>query len=646
MIKGDFSPLRKCETRGVVWSPLGKRGLSDPPSKGMSSPLIVFVCGTYSDLGEERGDVLDAIQRLQLQHVSMEFFGARPERPIETCLAEVRRSDVLVVIVGHRYGTLVPECGISYSEAEYEEGYRLKKPCLVYIRNEDQTPTEPLEPDPERDRLLKRWKATLKGRHTPAFFRQSSKLAVQVAVDLSRCVRELEEAARTRKPAPEATPAQPRIRVRSCQRFGDEARQLLHGLTIDGQGNIIIVGDFWGSMEFGKSKLTSAGDRDIFVTKFDREGNHIWSQRYGDRLEQVGVGVDTDTTGAVFLVSAFNGTLEFGGDPLVSSGRYNVALARLDQDGRHVWSSCFGDNRYHVPECIAVAPTGRIVIAGRFAGSIDFGGGRIESQSEQTDIFLAAFSSDGENLWAKRFGGPYEQQTRSLAIDANGNIVLTGVFKGAIDFDGQALSEAQPKDYCGFLSKLDERGSTLWCKRFGEPSAEQGSVVVFDRSNGDVVVAGFIRNKLPPEVSGKMGAVCLFARYDAAGVLRWSKAFGTHVFPDSLAVAPDGRILLTGHFENAVDFGLGPLESAGGYDLFAAMFTSDGSALWSRRFGDPRQQFLIKGAHGHNQSIVLAGSFHGSIDFGAGALVAAGYDGTKEGTEDVFLAILEDSSRS
>jgi len=612
----------------------------------MSSPLIVFVCGTYSDLGEERGYVLDAIQRMQLQYASMELFGARPERPIETCLSEVRRSDILVVIVGHRYGTLVPELGISYSEAEYEEGCRLKKPCLVYIRDEDQTPTEPLEQDTERDRLLRRWKATLKERHTPHFFRDSSKLAVQVVVDLGRRIRELEEAAGARKPTAEAIPAQPRITVRSCRRFGDEARQLLHGLTIDRWGNIIIVGDFWGGMEFGKSKLTSAGDRDIFVAKFDREGNHIWSQRYGDRSEQVGVGVDIDTTGAVFLLSAFTGTLEFGGDPLVSNGRYNVALARLDENGRHVWSRCFGDGGYHVPECIAVAPTGRVVIAGRFQGSIDFGGGRIESKSEQTDIFLAAFSSDGKNLWAKRFGGPYEQQTRSVATDANGNIVLTGVFKGAIDFDGQVLSEVQPKDYCGFLSKLDERGSTLWCKRFGDPSVEQGSVVAFDRSNGDVVVAGFIRNKLPLEDSGKMRAVCLFARYDAAGVLRWSKAFGTHVFPDSLAVAADGRILLTGHFEDVVDFGLGPLVSAGGYDLFAAMFTSDGNARWSRRFGDRRQQFLIKGAHGNDGSIVLAGSFHGTIDFGAGTLVASGYDGVREGTEDVFLAILEESSQS
>src|SRR5215510_10048192 len=75
----------------------------------MTASFTVFVCSTFSDLSQEREAVLDAIRRLKLQHDSMEFFGARAEQPIETCLQEVRESDVLVVIVSHRYGTIVPD---------------------------------------------------------------------------------------------------------------------------------------------------------------------------------------------------------------------------------------------------------------------------------------------------------------------------------------------------------------------------------------------------------------------------------------------------------------------------------------------------------------------------------------------------------
>lgn len=164
----------------------------------MADTFTVFLCSTYADLTDERDRVLDAIRRLKLEHDSMEFFGARSNLPIETCLEEVRRSDVLVVIVGHRYGTLVPGRDISFSEAEYREGHRLGKPCLVYIRADD-VPVLPrhVERDPDNLRRLEAWKEDLRSRHTVASFSDSQHLAVQIAADLSRTVQALEEARRS-----------------------------------------------------------------------------------------------------------------------------------------------------------------------------------------------------------------------------------------------------------------------------------------------------------------------------------------------------------------------------------------------------------------------------------------------------------------
>jgi hypothetical protein len=86
----------------------------------MSAPFNVFVCSTFDDLEQERDGVLDAIKRVQQRHNAMEFFGARPGRPIEVCLDEV--------IVGLKYGSLPSGMEVSYSQAEYEEGVRLEKP--------------------------------------------------------------------------------------------------------------------------------------------------------------------------------------------------------------------------------------------------------------------------------------------------------------------------------------------------------------------------------------------------------------------------------------------------------------------------------------------------------------------------------------
>ena len=162
---------------------------------GGRGSLVVFVCSTFADLSDERRAVIDAIRRLQLEHDSMEFFGARAELPLETCLSEVRRSNILVVIVGHRYGTTVPQLRISFPQAEYDEGYRFGKPSLVYFRDDD-VPVLPkhVEQETRNVRALRKWKTVLRRRHTVATFRSASDLAVQVSTDLARTLGAVEEA--------------------------------------------------------------------------------------------------------------------------------------------------------------------------------------------------------------------------------------------------------------------------------------------------------------------------------------------------------------------------------------------------------------------------------------------------------------------
>jgi tetratricopeptide (TPR) repeat protein len=153
----------------------------------MSDSFTVFVCSTFDDLEQEREAVLDAIRRVQSRHNAMEFFGARPGRSIDVCLDEVRKSDLLVVIVGEKYGSLPTGMGVSYSQAEYEEGVRREKPCLVYLRDEDIAILPKfVEQDPDKLKLLKTWKGELNAKHTVAKFENWSRLAVQVAADIGR----------------------------------------------------------------------------------------------------------------------------------------------------------------------------------------------------------------------------------------------------------------------------------------------------------------------------------------------------------------------------------------------------------------------------------------------------------------------------
>jgi hypothetical protein len=244
----------------------------------MKTSLTVFVCSTYSDLSEERESVLDAIRRLQLHHDSMEFFGARANQPIETCLAEVRRSNILVVIVGHRYGTLAPQLGVSFSEAEYAEGYRLKKPCLVYIRDEN-VPVLPkhMERDADNLRLLENWKATLQERHTVAAYQESKDLAVQVAADLGRTITELQKAARTREEARADSPA-----------LLDEVRQLFAEAMKAGATEAALLSSIRRSVSTVISEAQHVGGS-VFLSYADSDREIV--QKVGYALQERGIRV-------------------------------------------------------------------------------------------------------------------------------------------------------------------------------------------------------------------------------------------------------------------------------------------------------------------------------------------------------------------
>ena len=66
--------------------------------------------------------------------------------------------------------------------------------------------------------------------------------------------------------------------------FGDANAERGFGITMDSGGNVLVVGRFRGSIDFGGGALVSAGDYDIFVAKFNPAGTHLWSARFGDSM--------------------------------------------------------------------------------------------------------------------------------------------------------------------------------------------------------------------------------------------------------------------------------------------------------------------------------------------------------------------------
>jgi len=153
------------------------------------SNLRIFVSSTSEDLEKERRRVLEGIGRLDFQAVAMESFGADSRQPIEVCLENVRNSNLYIVIVGHKYGSIVAETGKSYTQMEYEEARKIGLHCLVYLRS-DKVPILPasIEQNPESLVKLKHFKDDLLEQHMVCFFNDEADLVMKAMADLCSVV--------------------------------------------------------------------------------------------------------------------------------------------------------------------------------------------------------------------------------------------------------------------------------------------------------------------------------------------------------------------------------------------------------------------------------------------------------------------------
>ena len=99
--------------------------------------MKIFLSSTFLDLAEDRQAVLEALRRRRASTLAMEDFLATPTTPAETALENLRNSDVMILVIGFKAGSLLSDgTGRTYTWAEYDELLRLGKEALVFVKKE------------------------------------------------------------------------------------------------------------------------------------------------------------------------------------------------------------------------------------------------------------------------------------------------------------------------------------------------------------------------------------------------------------------------------------------------------------------------------------------------------------------------------
>ncbi len=272
--------------------------------------------------------------------------------------------------------------------------------------------------------------------------------------------------------------------------FGVSGQQIGQAITVDATGNVIVAGGFSGSANFGGSTLNSVSGNDIFLLALDSTGVYKWSKQFGSSTggQQVR-GIAADAAGDVFLIGSFAVTVDFGCGPLAGAGGTDVFLAKLDASGSCLWSKRFGDSANQVGVQVVPDGSGNIFISGGFAGSIDLGGGPVVNMGPLgIAAFYAKFDPSGNYLWSQVIQPQNgDGSSAEIAVDASGNLLAVGSFAGSIDLGGGPLVSAGGFDV--YTAKFDPTGKHLWSRRFGD-AEDQTAALVADSGMDQVVVTG------------------------------------------------------------------------------------------------------------------------------------------------------------
>ena len=359
--------------------------------------------------------------------------------------------------------------------------------------------------------------------------------------------------------------------------FGDQGDQFGASVAVDGAGNVLATGRFGGTIDLGSGALVSSGGADVFLARFGPDGALMWSKRFGGSGDQWGTSVKADSAGNVVLTGFLSGvgSVDFGGGVIASPNGSNSFAAKFDPLGSHLWSNGFGEQSGSLAYDLAVDGAGNVIVTGQFTGTLDLDSGPLTSAGA-SDIFVAQFDPLGAGTWGKVFGDNAAQLGLGVATNTAGDVFITGEFQGSIDVGADKLTSFDGYDM--FLLKLDSMGAAQWGKRFGLSGDQIGASVAVD-SAGDVLLTGqlFGTAEFGGNALTSYGASdVLLVKLNSAGSHLWSKHFGDVAdLQVGHGIASDSakNILVAGFFEGAVDFGGGPLVSAGGSDAFVAKFS-------------------------------------------------------------------------
>lgn len=336
------------------------------------------------------------------------------------------------------------------------------------------------------------------------------------------------------------------------RQLGSSSYDTAYGIATDKQGNSYVVGYTEGNLAGAKQAQSS----DVWLAKYDTNGNQVWIQQFGTNLINLSFDIDVDDNSNVYLSG-----LNVKSDPNSPTGNTDDRwVAKFDTNGNRQWFSETGSSSFDESYGVAVSGDGSVFSTGWTGG--DLGG----ENAGLYDVWISKHDNVGNLEWTRQFGTPDLEWSWGADTDSQGNVYATGWTLG--NLGGQNAGSYDP-----WLVKYDSNGNPLWTKQFGTVGDDQAFRIHVD-SQDNVFLAGYTDNNLEGTNAGSFDA--WVAKYDAYGNQIWIQQFGTPKLDQALNITSDslGSLYVTGGTEGS--FGSA---NAGSFDPWIAKLDATSGTL-------------------------------------------------------------------
>jgi len=299
------------------------------------------------------------------------------------------------------------------------------------------------------------------------------------------------------------------------------------------------------------------------------------------------------------------------------------------------WGTHFGGIENEYFGNMTVDNSGNILVVGQFEEISDFDPSPAVyplTSNGEYDAFVAKYSSTGNFIWAKSWGGEYDETADGIIIDDSGNIYISGYYAGIVDFNpgsGQNMSSSIDDSYDGYLLKLDVNGNFIWVKSWGGDYTETAENMDVD-SSGNLLICGVFGstcdfNPGPGIVNRTAGGNfdMYLLKLDSNGIFDWVQTWGAagggfEVAMD-LGVDSAGGVFVTGYFQSPCDFDPGTgdrtLTPIGWSDVFVTTYDINGQWMWAFSFGGEIDEQVRALTVDPSDNFLICGGFQGTVDF-------------------------------